>query len=116
MSTNTIDLSALYKELLSSLTSALSQIFVDKWPAVKELALGYLGQAEQRFRDLATQYQIGEENGGISKQFLLDRLDEEKDILKAELLSFAVLGEAVAEAAANQAIQIIENAILALKN
>lgn len=89
-----------YQEILAKLVTILTGVYADKWPVVKDASIQYLTDAEERLSDLAKAYTTGDAN----KDFVLERLSEEKFLLWSQIRSFEVLAEATAEKLANDVI------------
>lgn len=71
-------------------------------PEVQQAVLLYLLNAQDRFTSMTE----GLIKGDLTKEFLLQRLGEEKDILYSELLSFAIIAKQSLQDAANKVQEI----------
>ena len=52
-------------------------------------------------------------NNEISEKFFLARLEDEKEILESELHSITIISKAIAQKAANAAVDILQKAVTA---
>lgn len=104
-----INISEAVKDLLTKTKTALLEIVNTDTPLVLDAVNSYVGNAETRFSDLLSHLA----DGGDVK-FLLDRLQEEKDILTSEVLSFIVIGKGVAQNVINSIQDILLSAIAAV--
>jgi hypothetical protein len=79
------------------------------WRKIKNTAADFLQDRKDRLKILADQKM----NGEIDEEFFQKRLQDEKDILKAELLAEKIIAESIAQNAANAALNVFEKAIAA---
>lgn len=91
-----------YQLILSQLSALLLGVYTERWPVVTEAALNYFKDAEERLTNLANDYIERKD-----KEFLNNRLAEEKFLLWSQIRSFEVLAEATAEKLANDAVAIV---------
>jgi hypothetical protein len=96
-------------EVSSDMLSAIKGAVAENWPEVKSTAEQFLQNREERLTLLA-ELRI---KGDISQVKFDSRLLDEKLILEAELNALAVLSKAIAQNAANAALEILENAVKA---
>lgn len=75
---------------------------VGEVPAVVEAVNSYIANAQSRMTSL-----LGYMAGGGDVKFLLDRLQEEKDILQSEVLSFIVISKGIAQNIINSVQDIL---------
>lgn len=90
-------------QIIAEAKILLQQLYADDYPEVKEAAATYLEDSKQRLILLA-QNRLSNE---IDDKFMLERLKDEKDIFISELLSFSVIGKAIAQQAANTYIEFL---------
>lgn len=88
-------------QLLKLATEAVGEV-----PAVLEAVDSYIANAQSRMTSLLSNFAEG---GDV--KFLLDRLQEEKDILQSEVLSFIVIGKGIAQNIINSVQDILLRAI-----
>ena len=110
-----MDIQNILSQMLDSVKLKLQQIAGDKLPQIIEAVTQYSQDANKRFSDMASWYAAGPEGGGVTKEFIQARLEEEKDVLKAILLSFEIMGEKIAEDVVNDAAAIIAQGIFAMQ-
>ncbi len=96
-------------EVLSDMLSAIKGAVAENWPEVKSTAEQFLQNREERLTLLA-ELRI---KGDISQTKFDSRLLDEKLILEAELNALAVLSKAIAQNAANAALEILGKAVKA---
>ncbi|HEY9340755.1 MAG TPA: hypothetical protein VIQ23_04190 [Hanamia sp.] len=101
-----INIPDLVQKLLAQTKSALLEIVTTDTPLVIDAVDSYISNAETRMSSLL---QNLSEGGDV--KFLLDRLREEKDILRTEVLSFIVIGKGVAQNVINSVQDILLQAI-----
>lgn len=97
-------------EILADMLSAVKASVTDDWKQAKETASEFLQRRKERL-ELLADMRIQDE---ITQEFFEKRLNDEADILKAELHSVAILTQAAAQRAANAAIDVLRNAVSAL--
>ena len=99
-------------ETLADMLKAIKTVVKDNWKIVKDNANTYLQTRRSRLELLASLRLTNE----IKQSFFEKRMKDEKMILESELHSIAIMTKAIAQKAANAAIDVLENAInLALK-
>jgi hypothetical protein len=99
-------------ETLAQMLKAIKDVVKDNWKLVKENANTYLQTRRSRLELLASLRLTNE----IKEEFFRKRLKDEQKILESELHSIAIMTKAIAQKAANAALDTLENAInLALK-
>jgi len=94
-------------EVSSDMLSAIKGVVDDNWPTVKSTAAQFLQNRKERL-ELLAELRI---KGEINQEKFESRLLDEKLILEAELNALAVLSKAIAQNAANAAIEILEKAV-----
>ncbi len=77
------------KELLNQFKTQLEAIAISHIPEVLEATQSYLDDATERLTELA--------EGDFDADYIKDRLAEEGDIFKEELISYEVFGEMIAK-------------------
>lgn len=100
------DIKVLAQDVLNKTQVGLLKIAVDGSAEVIEAVNQYIGDAQERFANLFQH--IAE--GGDAK-FFIERISEEKDILKSSILSFVVIGKGIAERVINSVQDIILDAL-----
>lgn len=99
-------------ETLAQMLKAIKDVVKDNWKLVKENANTYLQTRRSRLELLASLRLTNE----IKEEFFRKRMKDEQKILESELHSIAIMTKAIAQKAANAALDTLENAInLALK-
>ncbi len=93
--------------IIDQIKKLFTDTFAEKWPEVKEVALGYLASTEQRLIDLKTNLQL--EN--ITPAFAAERIKEEPTILKSELTSLLVILESNGEVLVNAIMGIFDDTL-----
>lgn len=101
-----MDIQNLVLEVLNKTKRAILQLATDATPNLIKAVDAYIALAQQRFTSLMS-YMA---NGGDTR-FLLDRLAEEKDVLKSQILSFIVMGKGIAEHLINSVQDILLTAV-----
>lgn len=96
-------------EILADMLSAIKVTVEDNWSEVKTTANQFLQRKKERLALLA-ELRINKE---ISQEKFESRLADEKLIAEAELHAIAVISKAIAQKAANAAIEILEKAVKA---
>lgn len=94
-------------EVLAEMLTAIKGSVGEDWPQVKSTANQFLQNKKERLSLLA-ELRI---SGDISQEKFLSRLEDEKLIAEAELHAIAVLSKAIAQKAANAAIEVLETAV-----
>ena len=80
------------------------------WTEVKETAESFFDKRKKRLKKLADKRLLGEIDDEEFKSFL----EDEEMLFKDELLAFAVISKAVAQKAANAALDVLFNTIKGL--
>jgi hypothetical protein len=94
---------------LKAMLKAIKDNVKKNWRKIKNTAADFLQDRKDRLEILANQKM----NGEIDEEFFQKRLQDEKDILKADLLAEKIIAESIAQNAANAALNIFEKAIAA---
>ncbi len=94
-------------EVLAGMLSAIKGTVKDNWDMVKSTASQFLQRKKERL-ELLVELRI---SGDLSPEKFESRLLDEKLILEAELHAIAVLSKAIAQRAANAAIEVMEKAV-----
>ena len=94
-------------ETLADMLGSIKTTVKDNWNMVKDTANAFLQSKKDRLELLAS-LRIQKE---ISKEFFLKRMEDEKKILESELHAVAVITKAIAQRAANAAIDVLDKAI-----
>ena len=95
-------------EVLAQMLGAIKTTVKDSWSNVKDTANGFLQDRKLRLELLAS-LRLEKQ---ISQEFFLKRLADEKKILESELHAVAIITKAVAQKAANAAIDILQGAVM----
>lgn len=94
-------------EVVAQMLGSIKDTVKDNWNIVKDGANGYFQDHKSRlelFASLRLQKQI-------SQKFFESRLADEEKILESELHSIAIITKAIAQKAANAAIDIFQSAV-----
>ena len=94
-------------ETLADMLGSIKTTVHDNWNLVKDTANAFLQSKKDRLELLASLRLQNE----ISKEFFLKRLEDEKKILESELHAVAVITKAIAQRAANAAIDVLDKAV-----
>ncbi|MEO6188028.1 MAG: hypothetical protein ABIO82_07925 [Ginsengibacter sp.] len=94
-------------EVFAQMLQAIKKTAKDDWGSIKETATNYFQDRKLRV-ELLTSLMIDKE---IDKEFFLKRLADEKKILESELHSVAIVTKAMAQKAANAAIDLLQAAV-----
>ena len=94
-------------ETLAGMASAIKGTVDENWDEVKSVSNQFLQRRKDRL-ELLAELRI---EGEISQDKFESRLKDEKLIVEAELHAIAVITKAVAQKAANAAIEVLENAV-----
>ncbi len=97
-------------EVVAQMLGAVKASVKDDWKLVKETAGTFLQTRKDRLELLASLRL----NNEISQKFFLKRLEDEKKILDSELHSVAIVTKAMAQRAANAAIDVLGKAVAKL--
>jgi predicted HicB family RNase H-like nuclease len=94
-------------EVLAGMMGAIKDSVTENWDEVKSVANEFLGRRKARL-ELLAELRI---SGELSQKKFESRLKDEKLIIEAELHAIAVITKAIAQKAANAAIEVLENAV-----
>lgn len=94
-------------EVLADMLSAIKETVEDNWDVVKSTANQFLQRKKERL-ELLAQLRI---EGDLSQKKFESRLKDEKLIAEAELHAIAVISKAIAQKAANAAIDVLKTAV-----
>jgi len=97
-------------EILAEMLSAMKLTIKDDWSQVKQTANKFLQSKKDRL-ELLTSLRV---SGEINNEFFLKRLEDEREILVSELHAIAIINKVLAQNAANAAIKVLQDAVLAL--
>jgi len=93
--------------VLADMGSAVKETVTDNWNETKSVTLQFLQNRKKKIA-LFAQLRI---SGELSKEKFNSRLEDEKLILEAELNALQVFSKAIAQNAANAAINVLEKAV-----
>jgi len=96
-------------DVILEMLAAIKGTVSENWEEVKTTANQFLQRRKARMELLAETLEKGE----ITPARFKSRLEDEKLLLEAELNAMAVISKAIAQKAANAAIDVFEKAILA---
>lgn len=94
-------------EVLSEMLSAVKGTVEDNWDEVKSVANEFLQRRKERLELLAELTLTGD----LPLEKLKSRLEDEKLLLEAELHAIAIISKAIAQKAANAALDVLYKAI-----
>lgn len=94
-------------EVVAEMVGAVKATVKDDWQLVKETAGTFLQTRKDRLELLASLRL----NNEISQKFFLKRLEDEKKILESELHAVSIITKAMAQRAANAAIDVLNKAV-----
>jgi len=94
-------------EVVAQMLGAVKTTVKDDWKLVKETANTFLQTRKDRLELLASLRLANE----ISQKFFLKRLEDEKKILESELHAIAIITKAMAQRAANAALDVLGKAV-----
>lgn len=97
-------------EVLSGMLSAIKETVEDYWDDVKSTASQFLQRKKERL-ELIAELRI---KGELSQEKFESRLKDEELIVEAELNAIAVVSKAIAQKAANAAMDILVKAVKAV--
>jgi len=95
-------------EVLAQMLGAIKTTAKDNWTNVKDTANSFLQDRKLRLELLAS-LRLQKQ---ISQEFFVKRLADEKKILESELHSVAIITKAIAQKAANAAIDVLQGAVM----
>ena len=93
--------------VLADMLSAMKGTVGDKWEEVKSVANLFLEHSKERL-ELIAELRI---TGELTQEKFESRLLDEKLIVEAELNAVKVISKALAQKAANAAIEVVEKAV-----
>lgn len=96
-------------EVLAQMSGAVKETVSENWMEVKSATNQFLTRKKERL-DLLAELRL---NGDLSQEKFESRLADEKLILEAELHAVAVISKAIAQKAANAAIDVLTKAVSA---
>lgn len=96
-------------ETLADMLGAIKGATLDTWPEVKSIANQFMQDRKERL-ELLADFRIKNQ---ITDADLKSRLEDEKNLLEAELHTIAIVSKVVAQNAANAAIDVLQKAIMA---
>ncbi len=94
-------------EILADMLGAIKGTVEDNWPEVKSTANQFLQRKKERL-ELIAELRI---SGALSQEKFESRLGDEKLIEEAELHAIAVISKAIAQKAANAAMDVLKKAV-----
>ena len=94
-------------ETLAEMLNAIKATVKDNWKSVKNNANVYL-QGRRNRLELLVSLRLAKE---IKEEFFIKRLKDEQKILESELHSIAIMSKAIAQKAANAALDVLEKAV-----
>ncbi len=95
------------EQVFESMAAAVIGVVNTNVPQVKAIWLQYAQDSKDRLQELAN----ARISNDITNDELLSYLQDEKNALKSQLLAVTVLAEAIAQQAANQALDIFWAAV-----
>ena len=96
-------------EVVAQMVGAVKATVKDDWKLVKDTAGTFFQTRKDRLELLASLRL----NNEISQKFFLKRLEDEKKILESELHAVAIITKAIAQRAANAALDVLGKAVSA---
>lgn len=97
-------------EVLADMLGVIKQTVDDNWDEVKSTTNQFLQRRKERLELLAELRITGE----LSQEKFTSRLEDEKIVFEAELHAIAVISKAIAQKAANAAIDVLIKAVKAV--
>jgi hypothetical protein len=94
-------------KIISDMLAGIKGTVADNWDKVKDVTQQFMLHHKDRLLLLA-ELRI---SGDLSEEKFKSRLEDEKLVLEAELNAMAVITKAIAQQAANAAIDILEQAV-----
>jgi hypothetical protein len=94
-------------EVTAQMLGAVKTTLKDNWKMVKETAAAFLQSRKDRLELLASLRL----NNEISHKFFMKRLEDEKKIFESELHAVSIITKAVAQKAANAALDVLSKAV-----
>jgi hypothetical protein len=92
---------------IAQMVDAVKGVLKNDWNNIQDSATGFFNDHKQRLETLATQ----RVNGEIDDDFLKARLEDEKDILTAEIDAVKIVAKSMAQQAANAAMDVLQKAV-----
>ncbi|HET9825337.1 MAG TPA: hypothetical protein VFP87_08385 [Chitinophagaceae bacterium] len=96
-----------FNEVIAEMAQAIKGVVKEDWNVVKSTANDLLQDSKQRWQLLVSMRL----NNEITEDNFKQRLKNEELILESNLHAIAIITKAVAQAAANAAISVLENAV-----
>jgi hypothetical protein len=96
------------EEVALSMLSALQGELKKDWPAAKATMENFM-RRHQRILEIEALYRI---NGQLDEENYKSRLEDRKRLMEAQLEAVKAISKAMAQKAANAAIEVLENAVL----
>jgi hypothetical protein len=96
------------EEVALSMLSALQGELKKDWPAAKATMENFM-RRQQRILETEALYRI---NGQLDEENYKSRLEDKKRLMEAQLEAVKAVSKAMAQKAANAAIEVLENAVL----
>jgi hypothetical protein len=96
------------EEVALSMLSALQRELKKDWPAAKATMEDFM-RRQQRILEIEALYRI---NGQLDEENYKSRLEDRKRLMEAQLEAVKAVSKAMAQKAANAAIEVLENAVL----
>jgi hypothetical protein len=94
-------------EVIAEMVAAVKDVVGENWNEVLTVANQFLQNRKERL-ELLAELRI---SGDISKKRFESRLKDETLIAEAEIHAIAVISKAIAQKAANAAMEVLENAV-----
>ncbi|MEI2695076.1 MAG: hypothetical protein WBO44_14300 [Saprospiraceae bacterium] len=94
-------------ELMTDMLSAIKSTVSNHWKEIKDSMQQFLIARKARF-ELLAELRI---SGELSQEHFESRLEDEKQIAEAEMQALEVISKAMAQKAANAAIDIFQKAV-----
>lgn len=94
-------------ETLANMLGAIKDSVAENWDEVKPVANQFFQRKKERL-ELLAQLRI---SGDITQKKFMSRLEDEKLIVEAELHAIAVITKAIAQKAANAAMDVLVKAV-----
>lgn len=94
-------------EVLAQMLGTVKDTVTDNWEEVKSVANEFLNRRKERLELLAELTLTGD----LTIEKLKSRLEDEKLVFEAELHAIAIISKAIAQKAANAALDVLYNAI-----
>jgi len=94
-------------DILDGMVNAIKGVVKDNWEEVKSVTNEFLNRRKARLELLAELTLTGD----LPLEKLQSRLEDEKLILEAELHAIAIISKAIAQKAANAALDVLYKAI-----